>query len=290
VRYASEGPPTGIARGRWLALSALAAVGCTAPLILPADGGGPDVPASGSGGAGGAGQGGASGQGGSGGAGQGGALGQGGSTGAGGSGGAGSGGAGSGGAAGSDAGQGADGPRDAASGVRPTVAGDIVVSELMHDTDVVSDDFGEWFEVYNPSATVTFDLLGCEIHDTANSHTINRSLLVPPHAFRTLAIFLTGGGFVPDYTYSGIKFDNDAADSVSVICGGTTIDRFAYPASAAMTSGHSFSVSPAHYDAADNDTVGNYCLAVDLYDQLQDSGGNFVRDYGTPGAPNPACP
>jgi hypothetical protein len=172
--------------------------------------------------------------------------------------------------------------------VTPTVAGQIVVTELMHDTDVVSDDFGEWFEIYNPDAIGTYDLFGCQIRDSANAHTIDAHLLVPPHVFRTLAIFTTGGGFVPDYTYSGIKFDNDNADSVSIYCGLTLIDKFAYSAAQAAMGGHSFSVDPAHYNSVDNDDPANFCLATTIYNQAT-SGSTVVSDYGTPGATNPPC-
>ena len=171
----------------------------------------------------------------------------------------------------------------------PTVAGQIVVTELMHDTDVVGDDFGEWFEIYNPDAAVTYDLYGCQIRDLANAHTIVAHLTVPPHAFRTLAIFATGGGFVPDYTYSGIKFDNNAADEVNIYCGSTLIDKFAYSASLASVSGHAFSLDPTHYSAVDNDNPANYCLAEVVYNMAV-SGSNVIRDYGTPGMTNPPCP
>ena len=193
-----------------------------------------------------------------------------------------------GGAGGASSGGGGGGSGGATPAVTPTVAGQIVVTELMHDTDVVSDDFGEWFEIYNPDATATYDLFGCQIRDTANAHTINAHLLAPPHAFRTLAIFASGGGFVPDYTYSGIKFDNDNADSVSIYCGPTLIDKFAYSAAQAAMGGHSFSVDPAHYNSVDNDDPANFCLATIVYNQAV-SGNNVVSDYGTPGVTNPPC-
>jgi hypothetical protein len=193
-----------------------------------------------------------------------------------------------GGSAGTTAGGGAAGSGGTTVAVTPAGAGQIVVTELMHDTDVVSDDLGEWFEIYNPSATATYDLFGCQIHDTANAHTINAHLLAPPHAFRTLAIFTTGGGFVPDYTYSGIKFDNDSADSVSIYCGSILIDKFAYSAAQAAMGGHSFSVDPAHYNSVDNDDPADFCLATTVYNQAV-SANNVVSDYGTPGVTNPPC-
>jgi hypothetical protein len=194
-----------------------------------------------------------------------------------------------GGAGGTSGGGGGVAGSGGAANVTPTAAGQIVVTELMHDTNVVSDDFGEWFEIYNPDVGVTYDLFGCQIRDTANAHTIAAHLLVPSHAFRTLAIFATGGGFVPDYTYTGIKFDNDAADSVSIYCGGKLIDKFAYSTAQATTGGgHSFSVDPAHYNSVDNDNPANFCLGTTVYNTAV-SGSNVVTDYGTPGATNPSC-
>ena len=54
-------------------------------------------------------------------------------------------------------------------GVMPSAPGQIVISELMHNTATVADDFGEWFEVYNPSTTVTYDLMGCQVLDSSLS-------------------------------------------------------------------------------------------------------------------------
>jgi hypothetical protein len=212
----------------------------------------------------------------------------GGAAGGGGSGGAGA--AGSGGAAGTTGAAGAGGaPIDGSAPVTPSLAGQIVISELMHNTDVVSDDFGEWFEVYNPDPSVTYDLFGCQIRDLANIHVISKDLLVPPGAYKTLAIFATGGGFTPDYTYSGIKFDNQAADLASIWCGGTLIDSFPYSTAQAPGSGHSFSLDPAHLTAADNDNPADYCLATTVY-HTATSGTTTISDYGTPGAANPPCP
>ena len=98
----------------------------------------------------------------------------------------------------------------------------------------------------------------------------------------------TGGGFVPDYTYSGIKFDNNAADECNIYCGATLIDKFAYSVSLATVSGHAFSLDPAHYNAVDNDNPADYCLATAVYNTAM-SGTTTIRDYGTPGADNPPC-
>jgi hypothetical protein len=173
----------------------------------------------------------------------------------------------------------------------PAAWGDLLVSELMYNPAVVGDEGGEWFEIHNPFGSL-YDLFGCEIRNRNGSHTIASHLLVPRGAFRTAAVFATGGGFAPDYTYSGITFDNDAADEVAISCGVTLIDRLTYSLSQASTSGHAISVNPvslrtrpAHQDGFDNNSSYS-CPATTVYNR--DSTG--IQDYGTPGAANPACP
>jgi hypothetical protein len=289
-----------------LLLSALATTSACTKAVFDADGGvtGQGGSANQRGGANGQDGGGGGGRAGSGGLGGGGAGGQ--VTGQGGGGaggqatGQGGGGAGGGGGVGTDAGSGGSAirdagmdsasdiapPIDAAPGITPILAGQIVVTELMHDTDVVADDFGEWFEVYNPDANITYDLGGCVISDhSSHTHTIALSVRVPPQSFRTFALFSTGGGFTPDYTYSGVKFSNSNMDGVDIICGGTIIDSFGYSVTCATkASGRSFSVDPSHYDAASNDANGNFCQGSNIYHSMA-----AVSDYGTPGAPNPPC-
>jgi hypothetical protein len=167
----------------------------------------------------------------------------------------------------------------------PTVAGQIVITELMHDVTGVEDQ-GEWFEVYNPSTTVTYDLMNCVIADVSGlTVSITTPFVMPPGSFKTLAIS-SSPGFTPDFVYgTTIKFDNDNADQASIRCGSVDIDTFAYAmVDAQMGTAHSFSLDPDHYSAADNDVRANWCLGVTAYVF------GTSTDYGTPGAANPQCP
>jgi len=185
-------------------------------------------------------------------------------------------------------------PADGTNTPMPTQLGQIVVTELMNDPNVVADAYGEWFEIYNPSDSVTFDLNGCDITDAAvGRHTIARSLSVPPKCLRTLAIHEKrtptspfGVPFDPDYVYSAVRFGNTHADGVHVICAGITIATFDYPPPDVSMSSHSFSVDPAHYAEGDNQVPGHWCAAADVYDADPQM---IVRDYGTPGRTNPPC-
>jgi hypothetical protein len=181
---------------------------------------------------------------------------------------------------------------DAGGSITPTLAGQLLVSELLFDAAAVADDYGEWFEIYNPSADATYNLLGCAILDGGqNMHIINRVVLVPPGSYRTFALSAPGGlpttdpGFIPDYVYAGIKFGNDHPDAVMIRCGGAVIDRFDYVAPTAGQAGHSQSVDPVHLKPGENNVAGNYCKSQVEYHSY--GGGT---DYGTPGRENPPCP
>ena len=199
---------------------------------------------------------------------------------------------GTGGSAGSGAtdGGGSDGP----AAVTPTLAGQIVITELMHNAASISDDLGEWFEIYNPSPAVTYDLFGCEARDlNPPGKIIDTHLLLPPLGFKVLAVSATPG-FTPDYVYTTVatnpevKFDNQGADQAQLFCGGVLIDVFAYPLAVAAGDGRAFNLDPDHFNAVDNDSMANWCLSRNSMtgDAYENSGPN----YGTPGRANTQCP
>ena len=185
-----------------------------------------------------------------------------------------------------------DGP-DGALGVTPNQPGQLLISEVMYDAVLVVDDFGEWIEIYNPSPEVTYDLRSCAIVDIKN-HTaaITTSVPVPPGAYRTFARSAPGGlpmndpGFVPDYVYPSVKFDNDAPEAVILRCGDVIVDLFMYDPRQGL-SGHALSVDPAHLSPGENNLPGSYCPSMIPYHVAADQA---LTDYGTPGKINPPCP
>jgi hypothetical protein len=193
---------------------------------------------------------------------------------------------------------------DAAGAITPTTPGQLVITEIMADTTAVPDDTGEWFEVYNPSATDTLNLAGCTLFDKDNTHVVSRDVLVRPGAFVTLARFgdITGG-FIPDYNYNPnvcpvscpvgcapgcptVKFSN-SGDEAGVACDSTIIDVVDF-ISWPVPKGRSFSLDPRHYDAAQNDVQSNWCQGTTLYNMTTGPSGG--SDYGSPGITNPQCP
>lgn len=194
-----------------------------------------------------------------------------------------------------------DAAYDGPTGITPFAAGQLVITEIMADTNDVPDDSGEWFELYNPSTTDTYDLFGCILADSANQDTVMNHVLVPPMSYVTMARFGTAaGGFVPSYDYhttldmtgmldknADVKFANDTGDSAHVTCGITQIDgvdfhswRALMGAALMVPNGRSYSLDPAHYSATQNDVEANWCVGTNVY---------HSTDRGTPGQPNPTC-
>lgn len=192
-----------------------------------------------------------------------------------------------------------DAPYDGPTGITPFAAGQLVITEIMADTNDVPDESGEWFELYNPSATDTYDLIGCVAQDTNNSNVIASHVIVAPLSYVTLARFATAvSGFVPTYDYhttlrtdgSGmldatkdVKFSNNG-DSVHLVCGLVPIDAVDFHSwlgsNGMVPNGRSYSLDPSHYSSTDNDIEGNWCVGSHVYNST---------DRGTPGSPNPPC-
>jgi len=198
-----------------------------------------------------------------------------------------------GGTGGGTGGSGGTGGGTAGAGVMPTVAGQLVITEVMHNTAGIGNEFGEWIEVYNPSATVTYDLRNCQVDDKpatggSNPVIITAQVLVPPGAYRAMAIS-SSPGFTPAYVYGSVRFDNDASDEPRVLCNGVVIDNFLYSDADAVDplgTGKTFQLDPDFLTAAGNDTRANWCYGSTVY--LTTAG--TINEYGTPGAPNVQCP
>lgn len=150
---------------------------------------------------------------------------------------------------------------------------DVMITELMPDPKSVSDDDGEWFELYNPTA-LTMVLDGCQLVDGGtDSHTI-AALEIPPGGWVSLARS-DSPGFAPDYVYANVRLHNQG-DDLLLRCGGETIDGVAY---GEVAPGRARQLDPGALGVAQPGD-GAWCLATSVYN------GN---DRGTPGAPNPPC-
>lgn len=169
---------------------------------------------------------------------------------------------------------------DVACSARTPLPGELVIDEIMADPAAVSDDKGEWLELYN-SGNTPLDLFSCSISDSVNTdnHDIVSHLIVAAHDYVVLGVNnnpALNGGLTVDYQYSGFELYN-AEDQVILTCAGQEIDRVEYDSSFPLAVGQSMVLSDEH----DNNSLGsNWCLSGSSYG---------AGDKGTPGTANDVC-
>ena len=174
-------------------------------------------------------------------------------------------------------------------------AGDVVVTEIMQNPAGVSDNYGEWFEVYNTTSS-DIDLNGWTITDQASSSqnvaNIESSVIVPSGGYITMgrggdtdaASANYNGGITHAFVYdAGFLLSNGADEVILVDPSGTIIDEVYYDGGSVFPdpTGSSMQLDPGFLDASNNDTGSNWCESVDSY--------GTVGDLGTPASSNPTC-
>ncbi|HFA50625.1 MAG TPA: T9SS type A sorting domain-containing protein [Bacteroidetes bacterium] len=167
-------------------------------------------------------------------------------------------------------------------------AGDLIFTEIMQNPNAVSDDMGEWFEIYNTTGAA-IDLHGFDIIDDNHTlaeegFTISETLMIPAGGFFVFANngdMATNGGVSPDWVYDPSLTLGNGTDGITVQCGGNIIDIVVWDNGATFPdpSGKSMNLSPASFNATANDDGINWCEAIS----------QFATDFGTPGAANDDC-
>ena len=161
-------------------------------------------------------------------------------------------------------------------------AGELVITEFMPNPDGVSDSAGEYVELYNPSTTVTYELMGCMLSDNGTDHTISSSVLVAPQSYVVLAAS-DAPGFDEDYSYGGSPgFNNSSADSVILTCS-EVVAQIDYTTSWPFGTGSSAQMNPSAMGTSGQYDVVNWCTSYNT--TVIDNG-----DAGTPGQVNDTCP
>lgn len=174
-------------------------------------------------------------------------------------------------------------------------SGDIVITEIMQNPSLVSDDFGEWFEVYNTTSS-PIDLNGWTISDdpsgsNPNVALIDMSVVVQPGGYASLgrggdtdpASPDYNGGLTYDFVYdAGFLMSNGSDEVILIAPDGTTIDAVFYDNGSTFPdpSGASMQLDPNFLNAVDNDSGANWCEGSTDYNGT---------DLGTPAAANVAC-
>ncbi|MDZ7694207.1 MAG: lamin tail domain-containing protein [Balneolaceae bacterium] len=152
--------------------------------------------------------------------------------------------------------------------------GDIVITEFMADPDAVSDDDGEYVELYN-RRSYSINIDGFTLSDDSNtSHLIDNggTLEIPAESFIVLARS-DSPGFTSDYVFgSGFSLTNSSDEIVLKNSAGIEIARLNYNSSEAGKSSELNDIQ--NVDANGEASASNYIAATN---QLSNG------DYGTPG-------
>lgn len=157
----------------------------------------------------------------------------------------------------------------------------------MNNPSTALDADGEWFEVYNATASF-IDMAGLVIVSSNDLPCpIGASVIVPPGGYAVLGINgdpAVNGDVPVDYVYTGIFLTN-TADTISIQDGfGGVIDFVAYDEFSGLDpTGASRSLNPVFYSAFFNDDDTNFCESTSHYSGLS-------LDFATPGAFNDPCP
>ena len=172
-------------------------------------------------------------------------------------------------------------------GVNDANPGDVIITEIMGNPDVVNDSAGEWVELFNTRAdTVRID--GWIIQDGGGSHTISAStpILIPSGEFLVLgnnSNIATNGGISVDYQYSGITLNNGGDSLTLSDVNGEEIDLVNY-GQVSFTippAGISLNLDEGHFNGNDNDNGGFWCSSTLPIGP--------ALDFGTPGTTNQLC-
>ncbi|HMV67167.1 MAG TPA: lamin tail domain-containing protein [Myxococcota bacterium] len=161
--------------------------------------------------------------------------------------------------------------------------GDLVLTEVMTNPNVVADSSGEWVELQNTSANA-IDLDGLELSDDGgDSFVVTGSEIVGPGDFFVMgrdANAMNNGGVAIDAAY-GTSFSlANTVDEVVLSYAGVELDRVAYGLGWPLGVGKSTTLDPLSYDVDANDLIMHWCDATTPYGP---------GDRGTPGRANDDC-
>jgi hypothetical protein len=162
----------------------------------------------------------------------------------------------------------------------PAAPGTIVINEIMYDPSAVSDELGEWLELYNPT-DAAINMMGWVLRDNGNNNHVIDALIIEPGHYAVLARSgntLQNGAVLVDYAYGDDIGLANAGDTVLLEnVDGDVIDSVTYQAGGewpAATKGISIELEAESFD---NSMASNWVHAVVPYGD---------GDLGTPGAPN----
>lgn len=161
--------------------------------------------------------------------------------------------------------------------------GEILITEIMVNPEVVSDANGEWIEIWNATA---HDLLlnGLTLKDAgSNQHVITSTekLVMPAKSYWVLARngdILTNGGVVANYVYQNFTLSNTSDQVIINAADEMLIDQVSYSSGWPVVSGASMELHPDYQSFSGNDEPEHWFPARIAFG---------AGDKGSPGKANP---
>lgn len=161
--------------------------------------------------------------------------------------------------------------------VAELVAGNLLLTEVMADPDIISDTYGEWIEIYN-NATFPININGLIVKVGIKSYsvTVNHEMQAGDYVF--LCKDAQGGAGALVYYGSALSLVNTTG-SIQLLSGDgvTEIASMSY---ATTTTGASLSLDPTKMTYTLAKDPSSWCTATQVYS---------TGDKGTPGLVNSAC-
>lgn len=161
--------------------------------------------------------------------------------------------------------------------------GDLVITEIMKDPDLIDGDLGEWFEVLNASGA-TLSLEGVLVQDDdADAFALTGELA----SGARLVLAASGDGAQNGGIEGAVAWPTDTfklkndEDQIVLSLSGLTLDAVRYDADFPDDPARATSLDPAETSAVQNDDEDAWCNADSYYGSLG------LR--GTPGSANDAC-
>lgn len=161
--------------------------------------------------------------------------------------------------------------------------GDILITEIMVNPDVVSDANGEWIEIWN-ATNQELQLNGLTLKDAgSNQHVITSTekLTIQAKSYRILAKngdISTNGGVAANYVYQNFTLSNTSDQVIITAADGTLIDQVSYGPGWPVVSGASMELHPDYQSFTGNDLPEHWFAARIAFG---------AGDKGSPGKGNP---
>ena len=170
----------------------------------------------------------------------------------------------------------------------PVLPGAVIISEFMANPKAVSDDKGEWIELYN-TTDQDIDLNGVVLSVTVSSPfkqwlSASAPLLIKAKGYLLIGNnddMVSNGGVKLDFAYENKFAISSKVATLALTSATKVVDAVAYDAATwPLESGLSLSLDPAALDANKNDDVANWCAGQQPFG---------AGDLGSPGVTNPGC-